>query len=107
MLSWVESIKQICPDYDELVDYMEQGSIVKPCLEKKGRRWVLRIDEIVPDSVKYRYSDLNNLDKRVDWTLNQLKDWPDCIRTSWDMWSFKKKDDAEKFITLYYLKWEK
>jgi hypothetical protein len=45
------------------------------------------------------------LDSRVEWVYNQLKDWPDCKRTAWDMWRFKSKRDAEKFITLYTLTW--
>jgi hypothetical protein len=45
------------------------------------------------------------LDERAEWCYQQLKDWPMCQRTAWDMWSFQSKHDAEKFITLYTVQW--
>ena len=47
-----------------------------------------------------------NLDLCIKWIEDKLKDHPDCRRMSWDMWDFKHRRDAEKFITLFHLVWE-
>ena len=47
-----------------------------------------------------------SLDKCVIWTEEKLQDWPECVRMAWDMWDFKHREDAEKFITLFHLSWE-
>ena len=36
----------------------------------------------------------------------KLKDWPNCNRMAWDMWDFKSRREAEKFITLFHLSWD-
>jgi hypothetical protein len=47
----------------------------------------------------------SSLDKCVKWVEEKLKDWPNCNRKAWDMWDFKHRRDAEKFITLFHLSW--
>jgi hypothetical protein len=46
------------------------------------------------------------LDDIVEWTDKELTKWKDCRRIAWDMWQFKSKREAEKFITLFHLIWQ-
>jgi len=107
MNEWLTFLKQQVPEYDELAEFMEQGSVIKPMLSKSGSGWMIELEEVTPQSVNYRYSDLNNLDQRVDWATAELSKWDNCTRMAYSMWKFKKKHDAEKFITLYYLIWDR
>ena len=47
----------------------------------------------------------NRLDQAVEWTTERLESWDNCQRMAWDMWDFKSKHDAEKFITMFHLSW--
>jgi hypothetical protein len=47
-----------------------------------------------------------NLDLCVKWVEEKLKTQPNCRRMAWDMWDFRDRRDAEKFITLFHLVWE-
>ena len=49
--------------------------------------------------------DISALNEVIDWTTEQLDTWPDCKRTAWDRWDFKKLSDSQKFKTLFLLKW--
>ncbi len=49
--------------------------------------------------------DISALNEVIDWTTEQLASWPDCKRTAWDRWDFKKLSDSQKFKTLFLLKW--
>ena len=46
-----------------------------------------------------------DLDRCVKWIEEKLENHPDCRRMAWDMWDFKHRKDAEKFITLFHLSW--
>jgi hypothetical protein len=87
-------------------DWVDNNTKIKPTLIKRGNganhRWCLQLVE-ERETNTYHTS---RLDESVEWTDNQLKDWPNCERKSWDMWDFKHKNDAEKFITLFYLTWQ-
>ena len=49
--------------------------------------------------------DISALNEVIDWATEQLVSWPDCKRTAWDRWDFKKLSDSQKFKTLFLLKW--
>ena len=79
---------------------------IKSTIEKSGRGWILSIFEdfsSVDDAGNSFPS--SDLKEQVDWTVKQLED--KARRMSWNMWKFKTKCDAEKFITVYYLVWGK
>jgi hypothetical protein len=68
------------------------------------RKWHIRFEEVYPEI--YHYDPKSNaLDNTVDWATETLKNWNTAHRTSWDMWRFDSKYDAEKFITLFNLVW--
>ena len=103
---WVHSLVQLEPRYFELKDMVEKGTIIYPDLSKRGRHWCLQIKEEPPEVVYGPvFSDVLRFDKRVNWCGEQLSTWPDVSRMAYDMWYFKRKRDAEKFQTLYNLKW--
>jgi hypothetical protein len=80
---------------------------IKPRLYMgQQRKWTIKIEEVwasIDDAGNYFNS--TDLDKRVDWTAHVLETWKTANRTSWDMWVFSSKREAEKFITLYTLQW--
>lgn len=47
-----------------------------------------------------------SLDLCIKWVEEKLKTQPNCRRMAWDMWDFRDRRDAEKFITLFHLVWE-
>jgi len=89
----------------------ERLSVIKPKLDCKGtgtgiRWWRLQLVEefsSVDDAGNFMPS--RKLDDCVKWVEEKLKDWPDCHRMSWDMWDFKHRSDAEKFLTVFHLSW--
>ena len=69
---------------------------------KRGRYWVFHIadfdDDINADFDALRFSDC------ILWTETTLDSYPRVKRMSYDMWYFDKRIDAEKFQTLWLLK---
>lgn len=87
-----------------MFQWKDQMSVIKPKLHLlKSGWWRLQyVEEMFDDSYYQTY----RFDNCIRWTDEKLKDWPDCKRMSWDMWDFKHRSDAEKFITLFHLSWE-
>jgi len=86
-----------------MFEWADRQSVIKPKLYcTSSRRWRLQlVDETDPDSTWYN----QHLDDCAKWVEEKLEDWPDCHRKAWDMWDFKHRSDAEKFITLFHLSW--
>lgn len=88
--------------------WKERNSVIKPTLHRRANRpnyWycLQLVEETDDEYVKYPGLTLDHCVKLVE---EKLKDWPNCNRMAWDMWDFKHRRDAEKFITLFYLLWE-
>jgi len=62
-------------------------------------KWVIQIK---PNDEANNYL---GADTQVIWATEELEKWEGVKRRSWNMWSFPTKHDAEKFQTLYCLKW--
>jgi hypothetical protein len=106
MNSWIESIKQIFPDYDNIKSLMEEGAKVRPILKRKGKVWRISVEEVYPEELEFgTTTDPDILNEAIDWTTTQLSGWPNVRRMSWQDWDFKRKSDVDKFITIYYLRW--
>jgi len=103
---WGHTLSMLEPDIDVLKDFMDRGPQIKPKLKLVHRTWVMeiKIDWGMFDDFGNPWGTLN-LDHRVIWAAAQLETWDNVSRQAWDMWHFKHKRDAEKFITLYNLKW--
>ena len=91
--------------------WKEQQSVIKPTLPQRvngSNRWYrlqLVEDFGTVDDAGNHYP-TKNLDNCVKWAEEKLKDWPNCNRMAWDMWDFKSRRDAEKFVTLFHLTWQ-
>jgi|GEM_PF-6851684 len=106
---WQHTLRMLQPDIDVLQEFMNRGPQIKPKLRSAGRIWVLEINvDWGMFEVFHGRNDswgTPNLDQRVIWSSKQLETWDNVSRQAWNMWHFKRKKDAEKFITLYNLKW--
>jgi hypothetical protein len=107
--AWVHMLGQAYPEYSDLQYSMEKGPRIKPVLTKVKNQWRLTLEEEWHHDSGGSYT-INSgsvmLDDIVEWTEKELTKWKDCNRTAWDMWQFKYKRDAEKFITLFHLIWQ-
>lgn len=118
---WTNILEQFYPSYSDLKEIMDRGPKYILKLTRVKKSWRIQIKEEWPDGINYGTSgsvltnDGNDnlvwtptgvdLDDRCNWAETQLAEWDNCRRTSWDMWQFKYKRDAEKFITLYHMVW--
>ena len=93
--------------------WQDRDIVIKPKLRQLTGRYSWRLQIVDEDSFLANGGDFagmpgfnsSELDTCVNWTEEKLKEWPDCVRMSWDMWDFKHRQDAEKFITLFHLSW--
>lgn len=106
MSEWAQLLRSIEPEYDIIRRALEMGPTIKPVLERKQRIWTVSLREIWPEEIlEVPYTGSESLDDKVDWVTNELARWDGVKRMSWDQWYFDDKRHAEKFITLYYMKW--
>lgn len=104
---WISVLKNNIPGYESLVQTMSSGPTIKLTIVESGRKAVLSLQEVWPDEVTYTYFNSSGLDERVDWCKKELQKWKNVRRTAWDMWEFKSLRDAEKFVTIYHLVWDR
>jgi hypothetical protein len=92
-----------------MFQWKDRLSVIKPTLKRRanGPNYWYRlqlVDETDEGNPNTWYN--QQFDDCVNWTTEKLQDWPDCKRMSHDMWDFKHRKDAEKFITLFHLSWQ-
>lgn len=101
---WAHIVKAIEPEIDKLTRIMAQGSVIKPVLTRNNKgAWAITITRDSYDQY-YIDNDIENFNNRIEWAITELENW-DCWRSSYDTWIFASKDEAEKFMTYYILKW--
>lgn len=107
---WTSMLTSLEPSYDKWKDIMDNDIKIAAYLDKRKSRWWITIhedwDKTLAD-LQYRYyiaSD-SKLITCTEWTEKQLKDWKLVSRQSDCQWAFIRKADAEKFITLFNLRW--
>jgi hypothetical protein len=94
------------PEYITLKSMLERGNKIYADLSQRGQSWCIQLQEEPPEVVHGPvFSEFDKLNQRVDWCCEQLKSWTNVRRTGHDIWYFSRKRDAEKFQTLYNLKW--
>ena len=99
--AWQHMLLAIEPAYDTYKAEMELGP--KYSIETYIRSNVTWLCQIrIRDELNLDISALNEV---IDWATEQLDTWPNCRRTAWDRWDFKNPCDAQKFKTLFTLKW--
>jgi hypothetical protein len=107
---WVSAIAAFEPEYYKLKDAVEKAPKIRLVLRKVNLAWRIRIEEDwdhVDADEQYLYytADYGNLDTRCEWAATQLKDWQLVNRLSHQEWKFWKRKDADKFLTIFNLKW--
>lgn len=107
---WIGVLKQLEPKYQDLKYMSEHAPKIRVVLRKVNLAWRIRIEEDwehVSEDEQYLYytADYGNLDSRCDWSAEQLKDWKMVNRLSYQEWKFWKRTDADKFLTIFNLKW--
>ena len=97
---WIHMLQQLEPAYFRYKDIMDRGPTFKVNISRRRHNgsYQIRIAE-------EWYLDLEQNNIVINWAAEQLASWPNCKRKSWDMWDFKHRRDAEKFKTLFTLKW--
>lgn len=110
MNSWESALQAVFPKYNNLKRSFELGPTIRPVILPRKPRFTVGLQEMWYDEEESTYyqsanPDQVSLDDRVEWTTSELAKWPNVTRMAWDMWQFKHKRDAEKFIVLYNLKW--
>jgi hypothetical protein len=95
------------PEYEYLKNMLENGPEITAVLRTINLSTRVRIEEdwSVSDGSSYYTATYSNLDSRCDWAAEQLHSWKSVTRLSHQEWKFLRRKDAEKFITLFNLKW--
>ena len=88
--------------------WKSQKSVIKPTLHQRvdGPNYWYRLQLVEETSDNYVKHPGLTLDHCVKLVEEKLRNWPNCNRMAWDIWDFKHRKDAEKFITLFHLSWE-
>ena len=92
-----------------MFEWKKQTSVIKTTLIRraKGPNYWYRlqfIDESDPDVSRGWYD--QQFEDCIKWAEKTLETWPDCHRGSFDIWDFKQRRDAEKFLTVFHLSWQ-
>lgn len=104
---WEAILTSLEPQYQELKELAARGSSVKITLTKKNKHWIISIVDSM-EFDEFVYSDFDSqIVQSINWATEQLETWPNVRRMSYDSWWFVKKQDAEKFQTMFILKWLK
>lgn len=103
---WQHILKSLEPEIDFLKMALENGPKILPRLEQnKKAAWQICFSPVWSDATVLYYEDIDlKLDKRINWAVEELEKW-NAWRSSYDTWIFDCKDEAEKFLTFYTLKW--
>ena len=95
-------------DFTELAKVLRKWAyeqpMIKPTLHlRESNWWRLQVVEEQEPGVVWYNQKLNDC---VEWSAEKLKDWPNVKRMSFDMWDFKHRKDAEKFLIVFHLSWQ-
>ena len=99
---WTHMLQQLEPEYAKYKDIAEYGQpkfMIDLIPDITGKFRILIYDDWNLDSKEF--------DASIFWATEQLSTWPNCQRIAYDRWQFKRRIDAEKFKTLFMLKWAK
>jgi hypothetical protein len=107
---WTGIIAQMVPGYEDLKHMAENGPRITAVLRKINLSTRVRIEEDwgeTDTTQQYLYltADCGKLDSRCEWAAEQLQNWKFVNRLSHQEWKFLCRKDAEKFKTLFLLKW--
>ena len=98
--TWQHIVKTLEPEIEKLKYVMENGPKIKTKFyQSKNAAWQITIyKEPDVDDFTLKFTD------RIEWATEELEKW-NAWQSSYDTWVFHSKDEAEKFLTFYALKW--
>jgi hypothetical protein len=107
---WIAVITALEPEYQKFKQMSESVPTVSCTVFKKNFRNWIRIHEDWDETPAEEHHQYNTVDhsaveEKINWTIEQLASWAFVSRQSYDQWAFIRKRDAEKFKTLFTLKW--
>jgi len=107
---WTSLLEALEPSYFKWKDMLDNGPKISATLDKRRIRWWVNIYEDwenTPADLQYQYYTVSDskLTERINWAEEQLKTWKLVSRQSYRHWAFMRRSDAEKFITLFNLRW--
>lgn len=103
---WKHILKALEPKIEVLAVMLDHGPKIYPDITQRGRNWEIRLQEGWDTELDFQpLIGGDKLGEAVNWTTEQLENWQGVKRMSYDIWQFKRKKDAEKFQTLFNLKW--
>jgi len=102
---WIKILKAIEPDIVKLTQTMNYDIQVNISpLEDEGVIYHILCISESHDMRDWAWA-LPKLEESIEWAQEQLKTWKDCSQVEHNSWGFINKKDAEKFKTLFTLKW--
>ena len=105
---WKSMLDTLVQDYDKLYAILNDSPKISITLDKKEKFYWITISDNTINTLSEIYKNssvIPELEERLIWTTNQLLNWKDVSRQTYNQWKFSKKLDAEKFITLFNLTW--
>ena len=104
--TWADMLRQVEPDYDNLKEIMDNGPKIVAVMRTFNNKWRVRIEEEWSrNGDQYYTADYDNLDQHCEWATKQLENWESANRISYQEWIFSNRTQAEKFLTLFNLRW--
>jgi hypothetical protein len=105
--SWPHMIKDLVNDYDLYQDISKNGYPVKVEIKPYKNFWVLTIvEDLSVGAGEYYYTaPTKKLNQARRWATEQLRSWERVSKTYDNRWIFLDLTSAEKFKTLFNLRW--
>lgn len=100
---WSQILQQWEPKY-EVLQKIGQGMVPIKIFKNYQHDYTLCIRYDLEEDFQANQNTylLNDI---INWATEELVKWPRVRRTAYDMWKFSNKKQADKFITLFNLRW--
>lgn len=105
--SWAGLLTSINRQYPDLLEASYSAPVIKPKLLKKKTFTELSFTEHWKGKEEVYETEwqTDEFEEYIQWCEQQLSTWKNVKLRKRNAWRFKKINDAEKFITLFYTKW--
>jgi hypothetical protein len=101
----VQSLENSSHYYKSFSKVLEKRLNVGIDIDELANAWRLSIVEKHEESPLW--NDYDKFYNAISWSTEQLITWPNVSKMSFKSWIFDSQKDAEKFKTLFVLKWQK
>lgn len=107
--TWEKFLQAWEPDINALRDMLRIGiepKIKFQVYELAENSFCLSIIESWPENCYILQYSESYYEKAIKFIESELLNWPDVTKINQDTWCFTSRNQAEKFITVFNLKWE-